>query len=103
MERQIEFDCVVCGITTVDLILGPAILDEPLEKGALHYIDQVQAIVGGITSNSGTALARLGMRTAVLGYLGNDIWAEIIRERLSLTWLQLFSFSDVRQIEKIRL
>jgi sugar/nucleoside kinase (ribokinase family)/pantothenate kinase len=82
MERQIEFDCVVCGITTVDLILGPAILDEPLEKGALHYIDQVQAIVGGITSNSGTALARLGMRTAVLGYIGNDIWAEIIRERL---------------------
>ena len=75
MERQIEFDCVVCGITTVDLMLGPALLDKPLEKGALHYIDEVQAIVGGITSNSGTALSRLGMRTAVLGYLGNDIWA----------------------------
>jgi len=84
MERQIEFDCVVCGITTVDLMLGPALLDKPLEKGALHYIDEVQAIVGGITSNSGTALSRLGMRTAVLGYLGNDIWAEIIREQLSM-------------------
>ena len=84
MERQIEFDCVVCGITTVDLMLGPALLDKPLEKGSLHYIDEVQAIVGGITSNSGTALSRLGMRTAVLGYLGNDIWAEIIREQLSM-------------------
>ena len=93
MERQIEFDCVVCGITTVDLILGPAHLDKPLEKGSLHYIDEVQAIVGGITSNSGTALSRLGMRTAVLGYLGNDIWAEIIREQLTTDGIDCRGFS----------
>ena len=93
MERQIEFDCVVCGITTVDLMLGPALLDKPLEKGSLHYIDQVQAIVGGITSNSGTALSRLGMRTAVLGYLGNDIWAEIIREQLTTEGIDCRGFS----------
>ena len=93
MERQIEFDCVVCGITTVDLILGPALLDKPLEKGSLHYIDEVQAIVGGITSNSGTALSRLGMRTAVLGYLGNDIWAEIIREQLTTDGIDCRGFS----------
>lgn len=83
MKRKIEFDCVVCGTTTLDLLIGAIPLKEPIGQGKMHHIDPIQANVGGITSNSGTALARLGMRTAVLGYVGKDVWAEIIHKTLA--------------------
>lgn len=82
MARTIEFDCVVCGCTTLDLMIGPVKLNEPIGKGGASHVDPIQAMVGGITSNSGTALARLGMRVAVLGYVGQDLWAEFIRKKL---------------------
>jgi sugar/nucleoside kinase (ribokinase family) len=37
---------------------------------------------GGIVSNSGIAMARLGMKVAAFTYVGNDDWAGLIRRRL---------------------
>ena len=36
---------------------------------------------GGIVSNSGITMARLGMRVAAMSYVGDDPWAEIVRTR----------------------
>jgi sugar/nucleoside kinase (ribokinase family) len=36
---------------------------------------------GGIVSNAGIAMARLGMRVAAFTYVGDDEWADVIRRR----------------------
>lgn len=41
----------------------------------------MQLTTGGIVSNSGITLARLGMRTAAFTYVGDDQWAEFVRSR----------------------
>jgi sugar/nucleoside kinase (ribokinase family) len=38
---------------------------------------------GGIVSNAGITMARLGMRVAAFTYLGDDEWAEVVRRRFA--------------------
>jgi len=73
------FDCVVCGSCVVDLLCRPVSLDEPIGEGVLHATDAVVLTAGGITSNAGVALARLGLTTGVFSYVGDDAWAPVVR------------------------
>jgi sugar/nucleoside kinase (ribokinase family) len=77
MEKNI--DCVVCGSCTVDVIVRPFPVDRPVGRGKLVRVDPIEATTGGIVSNSGMALARLGMRIAALTYVGRDDWAGIVQ------------------------
>jgi sugar/nucleoside kinase (ribokinase family) len=77
MEKDI--DCVVCGSCTVDVIVRPFPVDQPVGRGRLVRVDPIQATTGGIVSNSGMALAGLGMRIAALTYVGRDDWATIVQ------------------------
>ncbi|MCX5660714.1 MAG: carbohydrate kinase family protein [Planctomycetota bacterium] len=77
MTRSI--DCVVCGSCVVDLLCRPVSLTEPIGRGVLHHVEPIMIVGGGITSNSGVTLARLGLKTAILSYVGNDAWAPVIR------------------------
>jgi sugar/nucleoside kinase (ribokinase family) len=43
--------------------------------------DPLGLTTGGIVSNSGITMARLGMRVAAFTYVGNDEWADVIRRR----------------------
>ena len=45
--------------------------------------DPIEVTTGGIVSNAGIALARLGMQVAAFSYVGQDDWANLIRKRLS--------------------
>jgi sugar/nucleoside kinase (ribokinase family) len=63
----------------VDVFVRPFPLGEPLGAGALVHVDPIRATTGGIVSNAGTALSRLGMRVAALTYVGDDQWARIVR------------------------
>ena len=63
-----QFDCVVCGSCTVDILVRPFPVDRPIGGGQLLQVDPIQATTGGIVCNSGIALARLGLRVAALTY-----------------------------------
>lgn len=75
------FDCVVVGSCVVDVLARPVSLTSPIGAGKLIESDPLRLTTGGIVSNSGTAMARLGMRIAALTYVGHDEWADVIRTR----------------------
>ena len=75
------FDCVVCGSCVVDILVRPVVLDEPIGGGKLIPTEPIEATTGGIVSNTGIAMARLGMKTAAFSYVGDDEWASLIRRR----------------------
>ncbi len=75
-------DCVLCGSCVVDILVRPVPLEEPIGGGRLLETDPVEVTTGGIVSNAGIALARLGQKVAAFSYVGPDDWAEMIRKRL---------------------
>src|SRR6185369_3719826 len=78
---QKRFDCVVVGSCVVDVLARPVPLTMPIGGGRLIESEPLVLTTGGIVSNSGIALARLGMRVAAFTYVGDDEWAEVIRHR----------------------
>lgn len=80
MEKQ--FDCVLCGSCVLDILVRPVPLETAIGGGKLIQTDPIAVTTGGIVSNSGTALARLGMNVAAFSYVGHDDWAAVIRSKL---------------------
>src|SRR5262249_17542408 len=78
---QKRFDCVVVGSCVVDVLARPVPLSQPIGAGRLVESEPLILTTGGIVSNSGITLARLGMRVAAFTYVGNDEWADVIRRR----------------------
>ncbi|MCA9239633.1 MAG: carbohydrate kinase family protein [Planctomycetales bacterium] len=79
MEKSI--DVVVSGSCVLDVLVRPVPLDRPIGGGQLVRTEPLVATTGGIVSNAGITLARLGMRTAAFTYLGRDEWGSLIRAR----------------------
>ena len=78
---QKDIDCVVCGSCTVDVLVRPFPMDQAIRAGSLLPVEPIEATTGGIVSNSGMAMSRLGMRIAALTYVGDDDWGAIVRRR----------------------
>ena len=74
-------DCVLCGSCVVDILVRPVPLETAIGGGRLIQTDPIGVTTGGVVSNSGIALARLGMRVAAFSYVGDDQWATVIRNR----------------------
>lgn len=72
-------DCIVCGSCVVDILVRPVPLDRAIGGGKLIHVQPIGLTTGGIVSNSGIAMARLGMKAAAFSYVGDDEWAPIIR------------------------
>jgi sugar/nucleoside kinase (ribokinase family) len=79
MEKR--FDCVVVGSCVVDVLARPVPLSQPIGRGRLVEGEPLRLTTGGIVSNAGITLARLGLRVAAFTYVGNDEWADVIRSR----------------------
>ena len=77
-----SFDCVVCGSCVVDILVRPFSLFTPAGAGRLFAVEPIEMTTGGIVCNAGIAMARLGMKVAAFSYVGNDVWAPLIRQRL---------------------
>ena len=73
-----RFDCAVVGEICIDLPVRPLPIARPLSEFILAPVDSIQPQGGGIVANSGIALAKLGVRSAALGLVGDDNWADII-------------------------
>ncbi|QDV69676.1 putative sugar kinase YdjH [Rosistilla carotiformis] len=78
MEKQ--WDCVVCGSCTADILVRPMALDQPVGAGQLHHVEPIGLTTGGLASNAGIAMSRLGLRVSMLSYTGNDAWNTMMRE-----------------------
>lgn len=76
-----QFDCVVCGSCVVDVLVRPIDLHKSIGAGQLVRTEPMALTTGGIVSNAGVTLARMGMRTAAMTYVGDDEWAQIIHDR----------------------
>jgi len=74
MDKKI--DCLVCGTCVVDILVRPVSLRAPIGGNRLWHVSPITTTVGGIVSNAGTALARLGQRVATFSRVGNDAWAD---------------------------
>lgn len=76
-----DIDCVVCGSCVVDVLVRPVDLESPIGGGRLVESEPLELTTGGIVSNSGITMARLGRRVAAMSYVGADAWAELLRRR----------------------
>lgn len=74
-----KFDCVICGSCVVDLLCRPVSLDKPIGHGVLHKVEPIIITGGGICSNTGITMARLGMNVGVFSAVGDDDWGPVIR------------------------
>ncbi|MFM7117905.1 MAG: carbohydrate kinase family protein [Planctomycetota bacterium] len=93
MEKTL--DCSVIGTCTVDILVRPIDLQQPLGGDRLVLVDPITATTGGVVSNSGLALAKLGNRTAAVTGVGDDAWAGIIRQRLAAGSVSVAGVSEL--------
>lgn len=81
MAAEKKFDCVLCGSCVVDLLVRAVPLTTPIGGGRLIQVDPIGVTTGGIVSNTGIAMTKLGMRVAAFSLVGDDEWASVIRRR----------------------
>ena len=77
-----DIDCILCGSCVADILCRPVSLDVAIGGGRLLSTEPLHVVTGGIVSNAGVAMARLGMKSAAFTYVGRDEWARLIRGRL---------------------
>jgi sugar/nucleoside kinase (ribokinase family) len=65
-----------------DILVRPVRLDAAIGPGTILEVDPMEVATGGIVCNAGIAMARLGMKVAALGCVGEDHWASMIRRQL---------------------
>ncbi|MEX2169389.1 MAG: PfkB family carbohydrate kinase [Pirellulales bacterium] len=75
-----SIDCVVCGTCVVDILVRPVSLEAPIGGNRLWHVEPLQTAVGGLVSNTGTAMARLGQRVSAFSRVGNDAWAAVLHD-----------------------
>lgn len=77
-----ELCVVVAGHVCLDVIpsLPPGARDvaEIFRPGALVEVGKAAISTGGAVSNTGLALHRLGVRTRLMGKVGDDLWGQAI-------------------------
>ncbi|MEJ2359724.1 MAG: PfkB family carbohydrate kinase, partial [Deinococcales bacterium] len=64
---------LVCRVPTDRLVLEP---------GGLAELHDTRLTTGGAVSNTGLALQRLGVRTRLMGSVGDDALADVLRDAL---------------------
>lgn len=74
-------DCVICGSCVIDILVRPVPLETAIGGGGLLPVDPIEITTGGIVSNAGIAMSRLGMNVQAFSYVGDDQWSSLLRER----------------------
>jgi ribokinase len=62
-------DILVVGDINVDLIL---IVDKLPKRGGMQYVEKIVKTHGGVGGNISTALSKLGLKTLLIGAIGDD-------------------------------
>jgi len=77
--NSLEVVCV--GILVADVIARP--VRELPQRGQLMLVDEMVTHIGGCAANTGIGLARLGVRTGVVGKVGNDAFGDFVQKTLA--------------------
>jgi sugar/nucleoside kinase (ribokinase family) len=75
-------DAAIFGLIVADLIAEPMDLRCPPKPGGLTELHSLTLSTGGNASNVSLAMAKLGMKTAVAGLVGEDVLGRAMLERL---------------------
>jgi sugar/nucleoside kinase (ribokinase family) len=75
-------DAAIFGLIVADVIAEPMDLRHPPKPGGLAFTNSVQLTTGGNVCNTGIAMAKLGMKVAAAGLVGNDVLGTAVTERL---------------------
>ena len=74
-------DVVCVGILVADMFVPP--IPRLPDEGELLLVDNILLDTGGCAANTGVDLCKLGASTAVIGKVGNDVFADFVRQDLS--------------------
>jgi sugar/nucleoside kinase (ribokinase family) len=79
--EQSRVEVLCAGIVVADAIASP--VDRPPEPGVVNLVASVQLATGGCALSTATALARLGVRTALCGCVGDDLLGRVLLDEAS--------------------
>ena len=66
-----KYDVACIGILVADVIAKP--VDRIPEPGLLERIGSIETFTGGCAMSAGSDMSKIGLKTAVLGKVGNDL------------------------------
>lgn len=75
---KIDVTCI--GILVADVIAKP--VDKIPSSGLLERISSIETYTGGCAMSAGIDMAKIGIKTAVLGKVGNDSFGEFLKNAL---------------------
>jgi sugar/nucleoside kinase (ribokinase family) len=75
-------DAAIFGLIVADLIAEPMDLRKPPAPGGLVITNSITLTTGGNVCNTGVAMAKLGMKVAAAGLVGQDVLGAAVTERL---------------------
>ena len=78
VAMMIDVACI--GILVADIIAKP--VDRIPNKGLLGLIDSITMHSGGCAMSAAVDMAKIGLKTAVLGKVGKDSFGEFLRNTL---------------------
>jgi sugar/nucleoside kinase (ribokinase family) len=91
-----DIDCLSVGILVADH--GCAPIEHVPAAGELILTDHLSLSIGGCASNAAVDLARVGVRVAVVGSVGRDVFGRYIVESLAESGVDI---SSVRELEGV--
>ena len=74
-------DVTCLGILVADVVGKP--VDAMPERGKLMLVDHLELHGGGCANSTGIGLAKIGVKTAVIGKVGNDGFGDFMISNLS--------------------
>ncbi len=74
------FDVCCVGILVADVITKP--VDTIPRSGLLTRVDSIELFSGGCAMSAGIDMAKIGMKTAVLGKVGRDSFGDFLKDEL---------------------
>lgn len=75
-------DAAIFGLIVADVIAEPMDLRDPPDPGGLGLLNSLTVTTGGNVCNTGVAMAKLGMKVAAAGLVGDDVLGTAVIERL---------------------
>jgi len=70
------FEVTCLGILVADVVGKP--IDAYPERGRLNLVERMELHSGGCAANTGVSLAKIGIKTAVIGKVGNDGFGDFL-------------------------
>ena len=90
-------DAAIFGLIVADLIAEPMDLRRPPAPGGLAVTNSITLTTGGNVPNTGIAMAKLGMKVAACGLVGEDVLGAAMVEKMRGAGLDVSAvFADAR-------